>query len=434
MREKQTLYFDEKPLRQEFQHVCRYFDITKRSIPAPYFPPQQLMSSENALLDSIEDIDNTRGLSLYIHIPFCDGKCTFCDLYCFHVPRNKRDIIDRYIRVLLKEIQFWNHLFDWKQKPVTTIHFGGGSPLIIPKEGFEKVLEVLHQNFNVSSETEIAVEITTSQISQENISLFQRLHIHRIHIGIQTLVDDIRKIIGRRETSNKVHTKLQEILSHNFILSVDMLYGLPTQTMESFKGDLYELMDCGVDGFALYELNIPPAFDRIISKNPSYQIDKMLNYQMAMTGKSILNKAGYLNVFFNHYGNDRDKNLYFTFPMRGEDCLAFGTIADAKLGKVAFRHKKLKKYMDSINSDESGIDWSYIEDERRMVIGQLETDLMSTCISVQHLERMIDTFGHSFKGIFDIIIPSSEQGEYQLTGSGCWLLSTMLDQLRRLGR
>ena len=224
MREKQTLYFDEKPLRQEFQHVCRYFDITKRSIPAPYFPPQQLMSSENALLDSIEDIDNTRGLSLYIHIPFCDGKCTFCDLYCFHVPRNKRDIIDRYIRVLLKEIQFWNHLFDWKQKPVTTIHFGGGSPLIIPKEGFEKVLEVLHQNFNVSSETEIAVEITTSQISQENISLFQRLHIHRIHIGIQTLVDDIRKIIGRRETSNKVHTKLQEILSHNFILSVDMLY------------------------------------------------------------------------------------------------------------------------------------------------------------------------------------------------------------------
>lgn len=275
-------------------------------------------------------------------------------------------------------------------------------------------------------------------MTQENLTLLKKFNISRIHMGVQTLSDPIRNIIGRRESAQMVIAKLKEFLNEDFIISVDMLYGLPTQTWNGFIDDLHEFIELNVDGFALYELQISNALRRIIDANSSYEIDKNLSYEMLLIGKNILNNSGYRNVFFNHYGNHRDKNLYFTYPMRGEDCLAFGAIADARLGNIVYRHKKFKKYMDAVLRGEAGIDFGFIESDRRRAIRELENHLMSTCIPREIIDLSIEEFGESLKGIFELwkeahLVESANEGcHFRLTGSGCWLLSTMVDQIRRL--
>ena len=431
--------FDNEFFQKEYEKVNRYFNIEERVTPTPYFPEQNEMLTEKSVLKKIESaIDINRDLCIYIHIPFCDEKCNFCDLYCFSVPPDKRFIFEDYLETIEREIQLWGQLFDWKKRKVSTIHFGGGSPLVLTNEQLSKLLTTLKKYFNQSDKTEIAVEITTSQISPENIHFMKENNIFRIHVGIQTLNDSIRKIIGRRESSNAVRNKLSLLLEENFITSVDMLYGLPLQTIDIFKDELNELIKFGVDGFALYELQVPPKLNKIIENQNIENPEKINSYQMVLNGKSILNDNGYKNVFFNHYGNQRDKNLYFTFPQRNEDCIAFGAIADAQIGNIFFRHKKFKKYMDSVKDGNTGIDFGYIEDKKRAATKKFESYLMSTRIPNSAIHDMIEKYSFSFHGIFDmwtaagLLKKSLKEDVYELTGSGCWLLSTMNMQIRRL--
>jgi len=438
MTNTQTDNFNSAHLQREYENVRRYFDITMRTTSTPYFPSAPYLLSEADLLKNIKGLENEGGLSLYFHIPFCEGKCAFCDLYCFNVPVTKRTLIDEYIDILEEEIEFWGRLFDWKHREGTTVHFGGGSPLIIGPTQIERLLKVLEKHFHISKESEIAVEITSSQMTPKNVDFFTSSEISRIHVGIQTLSDPIRKLLGRRESSRDVLKKLERIRQAGFITSVDILYGLPLQTMRSFEDDLLACIDLDVDGFALYELQISRVFNRIIEKNPSYHVDKLKSYQMLLMGKRLLNDSGYENVFYNHYGNHRDKNLYFTYPKRGEDCLAFGTITDARLGSVVFRHGKYKRYIGSVTKGGAGIDFGYLEDDRRGTVRQFETHLMSTHIPVEAVILMTDVFGNTFMGIFQLWRDASllewldTEGEFRLTGSGCWLLSAMMDQIRRL--
>ncbi len=283
--------------------------------------------------------------------------------------------IDNYIQALQREIQLWGDMANWFQLPVTTVHLGGGSPLLLSPSQLKMIFETLEKYFKIQSTTELAVESSSSQITLANIYEYKRLKISRIHLGVQTLSDPIRKLIGRREAGEVVKEKIKMLLSEQIITSVDMLYGLPMQSHSEFAMELKELIKCGLDGVALYELQITPTFGKLISKKPTYMPEKMLSYQMLVIGKKILNDAGYSNVYFNHYSKERDKNLYFTFPVRGEDCLAFGAKADAQLGDTFLRHVEYNKYLEALKRGEIGIDFGYIEDSGRKKIHDFELTL-----------------------------------------------------------
>ena len=433
-----NIYFEEDILQHEYEKVTACFDITTRVTPEPYKPAQNNLLSESAILQYIKGKKKSGALSLYLHIPFCNHKCRFCDLYSFQVPVKNRHLINEYIDVLVKEIRVWGNLLQLEKRSVTTIHFGGGSPLILAKDQFELIINTLKKIFSITNKTEIAIEITTSDITDENIKMLKNFNISRIHVGIQTLSDQIRTILGRREPAQIVREKLRLLLSENFITSVDMLYGLPLQSQQIFLADLTELMEYGVDGFALYELQISGLMNKLLMKNSSYNIDKSTSYKMLLRGKKTLTDAGFKNVFFNHYGKNRDKNLYFTYPQRQEDCLAFGTIADAQWSNVFFRHLKYKKYLTSIAEGYSGIDYGHIENKHRTSLRKFENFIMSAQIPFSGVSSMLKLVGNSFNGVFDmwkiagLISENKSSRIYELTGSGCWLVSTMLKQIRRL--
>lgn len=437
---KYNLLSDDLELLDQYEKAQRYFNIHARSTPAPYRPARNHLLSEAEWLTCFcrqnQEINNA--LSLYLHIPFCQGKCRFCDLYCFQVPLKSQSIVNDYVQALELEIEHWARLIDWKYRPITTVHFGGGSPLILAHHQLERILDVLRANFNFTAQTELAVEITTSQMTTANYDFLKKQNITRIHIGVQTLADEIRQLLGRRERAETIRMKLKNFLSESFITSVDLIYGLSLQNWESFASDLEEFLTLGIDGFALYELQITKPLLKIMDNRPALAVDKLHSLQLFLRAKKALNQSGYRNIFFNHFGNRRDHNLYFTFPSRHEDCLAFGTIADGQVGVQFYRHKKLKKYLESVFQGNFGIEFGYLENHPRQIIREFETQLMSTHIEQASIEKMNAQFGMYFKGIFDfwcavgLLDQTNDQANFELSGSGCWLLSIMTEQLRRL--
>lgn len=432
------ILFSDQKLQQELETVRRYFNLTDRATPVPYFTQTRIQFAEQQILRKMEQASPESSLSIYLHIPFCDGKCHFCDLYSFHVPQRNIHIIGAYIQMLEKEIEWWGHRFSWQQRPVTTVHFGGGSPLVSNHSQIERLFNSLKRYFRITPATEIAVEITTSQINDETLRICEDLHIKRIHIGVQTLDDSQRQLLGRRENSHQVIEKIKRLVTEDFVNSVDILYGLPGQSFNQLENDLRALIDLGIDGFALYELQTTRAFEKHLIKTAKQLPEKLERYHLFVAAKQFLNQTGYSNVFFNHFGNHRDRNLYFTYPDRGEDCLGLGAIADGFLNGVFYRHLKYKPYLNAIQKGDFGLENGYAADAAYSGLYAFEAQLMSTQITSTAIEAMEAEFGPRFRGIFDlwryagIIREGKPTGIFELTGSGCWLLASLMGQLRRL--
>ena len=302
----------------------------------------------------------------------------------------------------------------------------------------ERILDRLHARLALSAETELAVEITAAQITEANLDFCLRQGLRRIHVGVQTLDDALRSLIGRRSAGGEVRRRLASLIGPEFITSVDVLYGLPGQQRQQFLDDLEALIELGVDGFALYELNVIHRLERRLTGRAEYASDKLASYAMLLEGKQRLNRRGFVNVFFNHYGGPRDRNLYFTYPVRGEGCLACGAVGDGKLGPVHFRHLKYLSYMNAVRGGGIGLESGYVENAQRALISRYESALMSARVREEERALMAGSFGPSFSGIWDLWCESGllqkeeHSGDYLLTGSGCWLLASMLDQIRRI--
>ena len=433
----QGIYPGNKLFVSELKKVSEVFDITKRIPPKPFKPEnEKLILNESEILHQVTKKEISPGISIYIHIPFCNSKCTFCDLYSYQLKDSNTYLVEEYVKALLKEIAYWGTLTKGRNSHVTTVHFGGGSPMFLKQKFLTRILVVLRSHFRIDNQTEIAVELTADEITGENIKFFNDESISRIHIGIQTLNDSIRRMIGRRDSIHGIREKINKLININAIISADILFGMPDQSEKGLVFDLNELIKYGVDGFALYEFHPSKFLKKQKIETNFFLPNKYENFQMFETGKYILNSGGFRNVFFNHFGNLRDENLYFTYLDRNEDCVALGAISDGVINRVNFRHTRLKKYLQDSHLNKKGLDFGYIESEERAKKKRFETSLMSTKISNASISGMRDYFGNSFTNAFiswkDAGLIRQNHDQFELTASGCFLISNMIEQTRLL--
>src|SRR5574344_63648 len=182
--------------------------------------------------------------SAYIHIPFCLSKCKYCSFISF----DKLDKKLGYIFSLLKEIDYY-----YQGETLDTIYFGGGTPSLLTVDEFKKILNKL--NFN--SQTEITLEVNPNDVSLEYLKSLRELGFNRISIGSQTFDDNILKLIGRRHNSKEIFEAVQSAKTAGFKnISIDLIYGLPTQTVDMFKSDLEHALSLDIQHISLYGLKI----------------------------------------------------------------------------------------------------------------------------------------------------------------------------------
>ena len=167
----------------------------------------------------------------YIHIPFCERKCNYCD---FTSLKGSDSQIEKYVNYLLKEIEIYSQKYDLSQKQ-DTIYFGGGTPSLLPIDDLKKILS----KFSYDKNTEITIEVNPKTVDTNKLKEYRKLGINRLSIGIQTFNDDNLKILGRIHNSEEaieVYNLARECGFDN--ISLDIMFSLPNQTLVMLQNDL----------------------------------------------------------------------------------------------------------------------------------------------------------------------------------------------------
>ena len=180
----------------------------------------------------------------YIHIPFCRQKCNYCSFVSYPMLEYKQD----YLKALSREIKE-----KYKFESLKTLYLGGGTPSILESSEIHNIIE----HFNINENTEITIELNPEKLSLEYLKNLHSTGINRISLGCQTFNDNILDIIGRKHTSEDVKNAVSYTKKAGFNnISLDFIYGLPNQSIETFQKDLETAIKLGIHHISLYGLKI----------------------------------------------------------------------------------------------------------------------------------------------------------------------------------
>ena len=185
-------------------------------------------------------------LGIYIHIPFCESKCYYCD---FTSGVSNNDVISSYRDAIVREI----NEFDSTGYIVDTIFIGGGTPTSVSSDIIEDIVLAIRKNF-VLSLVEFTIEGNPNSYTKQKLDHYIRMGVDRVSVGVQSLDDKVLKAIGRVHTSSDAKQCLQLLMDSGLKVSADMMVGLPYQTLDIVKRDAKMVMDSGIGHVSCYSL------------------------------------------------------------------------------------------------------------------------------------------------------------------------------------
>ncbi len=384
------------------------------------------------LLKQRTENHQSRTRCVYVHIPFCESICDFCALYTKAVKHDQVAVFDNYLDTTLSAIRA--HPYANIGTTPTTVHFGGGTPLHIGLERFSKLVSTLREAFGHDVNTEWAIEVTTSSMTEETLTALKALDFKRIHLGIQTLDDGIRKSCGRQETKSQCLEKVRLVKQAGFHQSVDLIIGLEGMTEELVLQDLEQLYETGVRMFSLCEL-------RHRSKRQYAQChtqDRIeQNYQFWQVVWAFMSERDLKPIHIGQFGRDYEDNLYFTHPARNEDCIAIGPYAHGSYGNLYYSNKLLPEYHKATIAVDGLIQHAVEYPGDIQVIRQLESELLAHHVSDTTLSFVSDTYGDDFSAILTAwqkqgYLQQLNDHHYTLSCEGSWYVGNMCLHLRQL--
>ena len=193
-----------------------------------------------------------QGLGIYLHIPFCRQKCGYCDFASG--PASEKDW-DHYLTNLATEIKLRGSFLHHPQ--ISTVFFGGGTPSLMGPERLNYLLNLIQENFTVDPHSEVTFEVNPETVDLADWKKYRQGGFNRASIGIQSLIDQELATCGRIHDADQARKAVAEASQAGFSrLSVDLMYGLPLQTLSSFEATLKEAISFPIDHISVYGLRI----------------------------------------------------------------------------------------------------------------------------------------------------------------------------------
>lgn len=269
----------------------------------------------------------------YIHIPFCLRKCNYCSFISGENIKNK----DIYFSALMKEIQY-----RYKGEKLKSIYFGGGTPSLVDCDNIKKVLK----QFNIDNDAEITLEANPETVTLDKMKEFKDTGINRISLGLQTFNDDILKLINRGHNSTTGKISVDNIKNAGFEnISIDLIYGLPNQTIEDFKNDLKQAVNVDVVHISTYGLKIDEG--SYFYDNPPQNVpDDEIQAEMYLELCNFLFKYNHYEISnFAKMGYESRHNCAY---WRNKEYYGFGENASGYEGNL--RYKNISNFEEYIKN------------------------------------------------------------------------------------
>lgn len=293
-------------------------------------------------------------LGLYIHIPFCKRKCFYCD---FVSVEYKEELSKSYISSLLKEAGHY------KNEKINTIYIGGGTPSVLTSELLEKLILNIKSIFNVSSLEEFTVELNPESTTKDKLKLLYSLGITRISFGLQSTKDANLKELGRLHNYDKFlssYNMATEIGFNN--ISIDLMYGIPNQTLTDWENVLKETMALDSAHISLYPLTIE---QNTLFYKQNVQTDGDLQRKMYDMACDILEQNNFCHYEISNWSKGNKFSRHNKIYWQNNEYIGLGASASSYYKRYRYRNiTDINKYIDLINKKEKcTIEKEYIDDD-----------------------------------------------------------------------
>ena len=367
------------------------------------------------------------GIGLYIHLPFCVRKCAYCDFCSFAGVDGS--IISEYADALASEILSYRE----RGFRVDTVFFGGGTPSLLSPEDFRKIMRAARESFSLSDEAEITLEANPKTLDRKKMESFVSLGVNRISLGLQSIHENELKILGRIHSYSEfleTYRLCREAGIDN--VNVDLMYGLPGQTVESFKETLRAVIDLSPEHISVYGLILEEG-------TPLYEKQSRLSfpsedceYEMYLLADRLLSRAGYSHYEISNYSRAGKESRHNLKYWRCEEYIGVGVSAHSYLDGYRFgRTQSLTEYLrgnreylnkEYIDRDGEALEKIMLGLRLREGISLKEyEDLFGCDLTEKYREKLITFEKMGYARIFS--------GRLSLTAEGFYLSNYIINEL-----
>ena len=293
-------------------------------------------------------------LGIYIHIPFCASKCSYCDFYslagCDH-------LMPEYQAALTEHIKESSHSI--KSYEVDSIYFGGGTPSFYGADRLVQILDLLKLNGNVRLDGEISVECNPDSISPTAFKLLREEGVNRVSIGVQATDNNLLKLIGRRHSFQQAQQAFLSARRAGFDnVSLDLMYGLPSQTRRDWADTLAKIVEMHPEHISCYGLKLEPGTKMYQEyKGSPILPDDDEQADMYSYAAEMLERYGYRQYEISNFAAPGFESRHNLKYWNMEDYISFGPGAHSCVGNVRYSYvKDLREYISGVHRKVSIVD------------------------------------------------------------------------------
>ena len=325
--------------------------------------------------------------ALYIHIPFCDHKCIYCDFYSIITEDN----ILPYLNSLKKEIEYYSGLYS-ADRIFTSIYFGGGTPSLMRPEYISEIISTIKNFFNLSDNAEITLETNPGTVNREKLKTFYNYGINRISIGIQSFNENELKFLTRIHDKDTALKTVYYAADSGFKnINVDMIFNLPGQTKEIWKSNLSIAVKLPISHISAYSLilergtilNKMVIDGKVKIQDDDYDADL---YEMCLI---YLEENDFKQYEVSNFAKEGFECIHNNAYWRYKNYLSFGTSAHSFMdGKRWWNYSSLKRYINEIKYKNHAVaNFEYIN-KNQMLDEYIMLALRSKGLDIEEFKNM----------------------------------------------
>ena len=305
--------------------------------------------------------ESGRPLSLYFHIPFCDTVCFYCA--CNKIATKDRSLAPPYLDRVFRELEMQGELFD-KSRKVEQLHWGGGTPTFLNQDQMSALMENTRRHFTLAGDDtgEFSIEIDPREADASTVKLLRRLGFNRMSLGVQDFDPRVQEAVNRFQTEQQTMTILDAALAEGFrSISLDLIYGLPFQSVESFSQTLERVIAVNPQRLSIFNYaHLPERFKPQRRINEADLPAAAVKLDILQTTIARLTEAGYVYIGMDHFARPDDEltlaqqagTLYRNFQgySTHADCDLIG-IGVTSIGMVDNTYAQNRRELDEYYAD-----------------------------------------------------------------------------------
>jgi len=349
-------------------------------------------------LNEKEGIAMARGV--YIHIPFCHQICNYCDFNKFYF---KNQPVDEYIETLGKEMALATEKYPHSFQHIETIFLGGGTPTALSPAQLTRLLTLIRTYIPMDSVTEFTSEANPDELSEAKMHALFDGGVNRLSMGVQSFDQELLKKIGRTHSNAHVYDTIALAKKVGFKnISIDLMYGLPGQTMEQWKDSLEKAFALDLPHFSAYSLIVEPKtiFYNQYAKGKLSLPTEDLEADMYDVLMQQMQAHGLMQYEISNFAKPGFSSTHNKVYWENDEYAGFGAGAHGYIDGIRYsNHGPLKKYMDAVNAGDLPIMHEHVvtateQREEQMFLGLRKTEGIAHAIYEERFkESMMNHYG-----------------------------------------